>query len=412
MTLSSPDPLSPSSRVLFVDHTAKLGGAELSLLTVAEAFGPSCAVVLFEDGPFFDRLQQAGVTASVLAAPSALNTIRREGAVAAGLWALPGLLRLAWRLSRVAREYDVLVANSQKSMLVAALAGCLARRPVVWYLRDLLSDEHFGARQRGLAARTARLLVSHVIANSHASAQALLDSGGPPADRITVVHNGIDEHPFQEVSDDDVAAVRAELHLPATGVVGIFSRLSAWKGQHVLLDALRSLPNVTALLVGDALFPEDERYAARLRADIEAGELSDRVRMTGFRNDVPTLMHACDAILHTSTAPEPFGRVIVEGMMAERPVIATREGGPAEILTHGHTGLLVPAGDVGALCTAIETVLSEPEAAARMAQRGLALARASFSTQHMARAVRNVVEALSPSSPKRSPLAQEAFRPF
>lgn len=394
----------PAPRVLFVDHTAKLGGAELSLFSVAESLKASCRVVLFEDGPFLERLRSAGVDAQVLCAPAALDGVRRTGTIRDAIAAGPALLGMAWRLAGIARRFDVVVANSQKSMLVAGLAGILARRPVVWYLRDLLLPSHFGPLQRRVAAWAARYLMGHVIANSHATKTALVDLGGP-ADHITVVYNGIDPAPFEAVTEADVAAVRRDLDLPPSDVVGVFSRLAEWKGQHVLLEAIRDLPSVTALLVGGALFHKDERYADRLRADIDAWGLADRVRILGFREDVPALMRTCDVVVHTSTAPEPFGRVIVEGMMAGRPVIATEEGGPAEIVSDGTSGLLVTPGDAPALADALKRVLETPDTARHLADRGRALADTTFTTHEMTRQFRAIlallVSALAPAPTSR-----------
>jgi len=388
-----------SPRVLFVDHTAKLGGAELSLLAVATAFRDTSQVVLFEEGPFLDRLQKNGVDTTVLPASTTLDGIRRDGSLFDSVRALPGLWRLIWRLARLARDYDVILANSQKSMLVAALAGFLARRPVIWYLRDLMSPAHFGLVQRRVGAIVATAFASHVIANSYATRDALVTSGGP-ANRISVVHNGIDASPFLAVTPDDVAAVRRELNLPSAGVVGVFSRLAEWKGQHVLIEALRDLPDVTALLVGDALFTEDEHYAARLRSDIERWDLHDRVWMTGFRNDIPVLMQTCDVVLHTSTAPEPFGRVIVEGMLAGRPVIATNKGGPAEIIADGDTGILTPADDPQTLRLALRHMLDNQESATLLARKGHALARSRFSTANMVERVQFLIGKVLQNSPK------------
>jgi len=93
--------------------------------------------------------------------------------------------------------------------------------------------------------------------------------------------------------------------------VGVFSRLSYWKGQHVLLEAMRELPGVHALLAGEALFGETE-YIAQLKALVSLPELAGRIHWLGFRSDVPALMATCNIVVHTSTEPEPFGR-IVEG---------------------------------------------------------------------------------------------------
>jgi glycosyltransferase involved in cell wall biosynthesis len=122
-------------------------------------------------------------------------------------------------------------------------------------------------------------------------------------------------------------------------------------------------------------------------------------------------MHACDAIVHTSTAPEPFGRVIVEGMLARRPVVCTDAGGPAEIVADERTGRLVPPNDPATLRTAIQDVLTDPVGAAEMTERAYAAARSRFSMRQLTDNVRSVLEQTvnasthtinQPTSPVRS----------
>jgi glycosyltransferase involved in cell wall biosynthesis len=143
------------------------------------------------------------------------------------------------------------------------------------------------------------------------------------------------------------------------------------------------LPNVHALLVGDALFQDDVQYKKKLQALTHDLGVSDRVHFVGFRDDVPTLMKAVDAVLHTSTAPEPFGRVIVEGMLAQRPVIATRAGGAKEIINHQNTGLLVPPGEPSATASAIQYLIERPESAQAIAKQGYESAKSRFSVPKM-----------------------------
>ena len=81
-------------------------------------------------------------------------------------------------------------------------------------------------------------------------------------------------------------------------------------------------------------------------------------------------MSACDLIAHTSTAAEPFGRVIVEGMLCDRPVVAAAAGGAVEIVRHSQTGWLTPPGDARKLAEIITTVYEQPERAKAIAQRG------------------------------------------
>ena len=93
--------------------------------------------------------------------------------------------------------------------------------------------------------------------------------------------------------------------------MGVFSRLAAWKGQHVVVQALAHLPEVNCIIVGDALFGE-QAYAERLTTLINDLGLAGRIHFLGHRADVPKLMRAVDVMVHPSIAPEPFGRTLVE----------------------------------------------------------------------------------------------------
>jgi glycosyltransferase involved in cell wall biosynthesis len=275
-------------------------------------------------------------------------------------------------------------------MLVAGLAGMVARRPVVWSLHDMLTAEHFSALNRRVAVTGANGLVDRVLVNSRATQSAFQQSGGQ-VDQTTVVYNGIDAAPFEAVAPADLEALHEELDCSGAPLLGVFGRLAPWKGQHVVLEALPDLPDAHALLVGDTLFRGDEPYEETLRRTARRLNVADRVHFLGFRDDIPRLMTFVDLVLHTSVAPEPFGRVIVEGMLAGTPVIATRAGGPVEIVQEPETGVLVPPGDPQALATAVEDLLSAPERARSMGRAAQAYARRRFSLDQMRRNVERVI---------------------
>ncbi|WP_456428904.1 glycosyltransferase [Rhodocaloribacter sp.] len=369
-------------RILFLDHVGVLGGAELSLLDVARHFAGASRVALFEDGPFRRRLEEAGVGVDVLAAPDSVKKVSREGGKGGDLRSLPGVMALAWRVARRARGFDVVYANSQKSFVVGSVAARLARKPMIWHLRDLLTGDHFSASHRRLAVTLGNALATRVIANSEATAQAFVESGGR-AGKVRVVYNGFDPAPFEAVTPEEAAAARAEIGLGDAPTVGVFSRLSPWKGQHVLLDALTRAPGLHAVLVGGALFGDEERYAASLHEKVVASGLSDRVHFLGFRRDVPRLLRAVDVVAHTSVAPEPFGRVVVEGMLAGKPVVATRAGGVLEIIEDGVTGRLVPPGDAETLAGTLRALFADPAQTAAMAAAAREAARRRFSRETM-----------------------------
>jgi glycosyltransferase involved in cell wall biosynthesis len=260
---------------------------------------------------------------------------------------------IAGEIARIARRHDVVYANSQKAFTLAAVASVLSRRPLIWHLHDILDRAHFGAGQRRLQVALANRRAARVVVPSDEAAEAFAAAGGRRG-LIEVIPNGIDLVPV----DRPQSAARTEFGFPTGPLVGVFSRLAPWKGQHVLLQALAMVPDVGCIIAGDALFGEHD-YAARLRAMVSELGLDHRVHFLGHRNDVPRLMQAVDIVVHPSVDPEPFGRTLVEAMLAGVPVIATDTGAARGILAGGAAGTLVGANDPRALADAIARVLSQ-----------------------------------------------------
>jgi glycosyltransferase involved in cell wall biosynthesis len=378
------------ARILFVDQSGALGGGELSLLEIAKHWRETCRVVLLSDGPFRALLKKVAVPVTVLAVPPAFTGIARERGGLRELRAMTPILRLVRRLAQLAEGHDLIYANTQKAMIVAALAGRLARKPVIWHLRDILSSDHFGRAQRWAAVRSANLWISRVVANSMATADAFVTAGGDRA-RVSVVYNGFDPAAFGLTSDERQMRLRGDLGLGREPLVAAFGRLSPWKGQHVLIEALKLLPGVHALIVGAALYGEDA-YAEELQRQVRTMNLADRVHFLGFRNDIPDLMGLASVVVHTSVAPEPFGRVLVEGMLAKRPVVASRAGGAVEVIEDGASGMLVPPADPGALARAVAGLLSDSAQARRIAVNGYERACRLFSLQAMLARIEREIE--------------------
>jgi len=384
-------------RVLFVDHTAALGGAELYLSDVAEAYRGAAAALLFEDGPLRSRLEDRGIPVHVVNAPAALDNVRKESSIGRAVAAVPALVTVSMAIARHARSYDLIFANSQKAMICAGPAAAWTRTPLVWCLHDLLTEDHFSRLNRWVATRWANLFASGVLVNSEATRTAFIDAGGDER-RTALAYNGIDTALFDDAVTDP-ALLRRDLGIPADAVMlGVFSRLAPWKGQHVAIEALDHLPGAHLLLVGNAMFGEDA-YEQHLQSMAARRAVADRVHLLGFRNDIPRLMKAVDVVLHTSTSEEPFGRVIVEGMMAGTPVVATMGGGPDEIIDDRQTGLLVPAGDPEALSDAINDVLTERDG--DLVDRARVQAEARFSRAAMLRDVdRHLLDVLAQNGTK------------
>jgi len=357
--------LTKQLKILFLDQSGNVGGAELSLLDVVTPYREHCTVCLFEDGLFRHFLEERQIRVHVL--ERATFSVGKKFSLLQSLGSLRQVIPLIQQVMRLSREHDVIYANTAKSFVVGAIASALSRRPLIYHLRDILSTEHFSRANQWVMVTLANCFAKLVIANSKATQAAFVAAGGEEK-LTTVVYNGFQPKIYQS-SAVQTLPIREELGLTQQFVVGHFSRLSPWKGQHVLLEALRHCPeDVTALFVGDALFGEQE-YVQQLHQQVIELGLENRVRFIGFRSDIPQLMAACDLIAHTSTAPEPFGRVIVEAMLCSRPVVAAQAGGAMELVRHGKTGWLCLPNDPQSLADIIMDCRNRPQQAQTIAQQ-------------------------------------------
>lgn len=375
-------------KILFLDQSGNLGGAELCLLDIAKPLGNSCLVALFSDGPFKTLLDQQDIPAQVIATQSI--QVRKKSSLIQGINSLGKLIPLIFKVAQLSRDYDLIYANTQKALVVGAMAGLLGRRPLVYHLHDILSLEHFSPINLRLAVTLANRFAPLVIANSEATQSAFVTAGGNSA-RVSVVYNGFETTSYLNCHTTRTR-LREQLGLKSHFVVGHFSRLSPWKGQHVLIDALLHCPeDIVAVFVGDALFGEQD-YATQLHQRIDALGLRHRVQFLGFRSDIPALMAACDLVAHTSTAPEPFGRVIVEAMLCQCPVVAAAAGGAIELVEHGKTGWLCPPGDSQALAEIITTCRNQTEQAAAIAQQAHLIALQKFEIARINQQIQQLLE--------------------
>jgi glycosyltransferase involved in cell wall biosynthesis len=373
------------TRVLFVNHTSTISGAEMVLLdTVQSCERP--AAFLFEDGPLVPRLQSRGVRVIHSRFGSRLGKIKRDTRLASSLPLAGRMSAIVAELSMLARRHDVIYANSQKAFIIGSAAAAIARRPLIWHLHDIIAPQHFGAGQRRIQIKFANRFTRAVVAPSIAVKSAFVAEGGRE-DLVEIVPNGLDVMPEATLKQD----LRRELGLPSGPLAGVFSRLAPWKGQHVVLRALAQLPGVSCAFAGAPLFGEEE-YAESLHKLAANLKISDRVLFLGQRSDVPRLMRAVDAVIHPSVDPEPFGRTLVEAMLVRTPVIATDAGAASEILAGGKAGLLVPPGDENALAEAVRTALRRsPEIEARI-ESAESRARSIYSAAPMRAAIAQVID--------------------
>ncbi len=386
--------MKPSRGILFMTHAGDPGGAEFKMLAIAGTLRESAEVLLLQHGSLETLLREAGIRCSVLPMAEDTSGVRREDGWLSMLRAIPGSLGTIARLARKARAHELVVCFSQKSFVLASLAKPFTRRPILWFMNDILSTDHFNPKMIRMLVLLSRFSANGVALVSQESRNAWLRAGGRRTG-VSVVISGIDPAQIARQLGDSahVADFRQRFSPQGKPLVGMFGRICRWKGQDVFLRAMALVPEAVGVIAGAALF-EEEVFEGELRDLAKQLGISDRVIFAGHIDNAMTLMAACDVVAHCSTAPEPSGRVIVEAMFAGTPVIGSDAGGVPEFIDHGETGQLTPLNDPQALAAAIRRYLDNPDWSREVAAKARQRAEENFSSRATILGFQRAIEAL------------------
>jgi glycosyltransferase involved in cell wall biosynthesis len=354
---------------LFIQSTTEVGGAEtvlLNLFSASEELRRRSIVASlgFGTGDVPDRLRQMGT--EVVELPRA--RIRQPVGTVRNILALRSLAR--------ARGIRVVVGNGAHPQIIAGAVARLAGARAAFFVHMI---HHYPLwKNQPLDAIAVCSPSDLMLANSKASLAAMRRLRPGVEGRLVLLGT-----PIRPVPEAEAQAARAALGVsPAEVLIGVFGRLQRWKGQDIFVEAAARVAamrdGVRFLVVGGSVFGLEPEFLEGLQRRVAEAGLGDKITFTGFRTDVPALMAACDLVCHTSRVPEPFGMVIIEAMALGRPVIASRGGGPSEIIESGTSGILVEAEDPEALAREMLRLCDDPAERRRLGENAAQRVKDNF----------------------------------
>jgi glycosyltransferase involved in cell wall biosynthesis len=390
-------------RVAYLSHQSGVG-SEMALARLLSAldrerFEP--LVVLPEEGPLRAEVEALSIPVHVL--PLAWWIPATHWSAGQFLAQLEGLgERAAILESWLARERIGLVHTNTVVTLEGALAAARLGLPHVWHSRGFFGGGFPPAYldDTGFFFSGIDLLADVIVCVSRGVERQAVASCRL-ADR-TVVYDGFDLDRFLARPVEERGAVLARYGIAESArVVACVGGLQRRKGQLDLVEAARELPDLVFVLAGAEA---DTEYVAALRARIAELRLGERFRFIGFEPNIRNLLSISDVLVHPSHS-EGFGLAILEAMAMGLPVVATRCGGPEEIVEDGVSGLLVPPESPRELAAALRRVLMDPrDLGAKAAERARA-----FSLESAARRMEEIYAGLAlPSAEKRAMRARQA----
>jgi glycosyltransferase involved in cell wall biosynthesis len=345
--------------ILHTEASLGWGGQEIRILTEAAGTarrGHSVLLAAPAEARIFQEAARFGVNAVAL-------PIGKKG--------VRGVMALRTLLAK--QRFNVINTHSSTDTWLASLA-----------LRT--SSTHCAlVRTRHISApippnRASRWLYTHashhIVTTGAALREQVIRETGVSADRVTSVPTGIDlDRYFPGV---DRAAVRAALGITTPGcLVAIVATLRSWKGHRYLIEAIAALPDMQLVIVGDG--PQ----RAALVDQVAAAGLQARVRFAGNQDDVVPWLQAADLFCLPSYANEGVPQALMQAMACGLPVISTPVGAITEIVTHGQTGLIVPAQAVAPLREALAQLRDAPSLRQSYGDAGRARAMAAFGLARM-----------------------------
>jgi len=358
--------------VLHLITELNVGGAEKALARLLahldrDRFAPAVACLYAGDGPVADEIRTLDIPVIDLKMTAK--------------WRWDAL----WRLYHLLRQERPAILHTWMfhANIPGRVLGRMAGVPIVINSERTMGME---SRWRYRLNRVTVPLTDQVVCVSQQVVDFIVQEVGIPRHKTVVIPNGIDLQDFEHLPNKQRA--RAALGLsPDQMLVGTVARLDPVKRLDVLLQAMTSLPDVCAVIVGDG--PERESLGAMS----ERLEIASRVRFAGQQDDVRPWLAAMDVFVLSSDW-EGMSNAVLEAMAAGLPVVATAVGGTPEVVVNGVTGLLVPPRDPDTLAQAITRLLRNPDLRREMGQAGRERVEREFSVERMVQATEALYEEL------------------
>jgi glycosyltransferase involved in cell wall biosynthesis len=345
--------------VLILSTAEDIAGGEIFLLSLIEKIQRWTPVVATPNPELAHRCRTVGVQAVIV---RGLRSLRREHPLIA-LWRLcfwqsAALLKLLWLAVRL--RADVIMAASFSAAHFAFALSRFLNRPGLW------SHQHPVLKPRDANFRIASWLLAKggmsAVACSQAVARSLGSSGLHNAN-VTVITNNVDVSHFQRGLSPSCAQPAA--------IIGLVAMITPWKGQHLLIEAVRLLRNrglteesfICHIVGGIHENRQDDKlYRDALLQRLSELGLSQQVKFLGKQRNMKAVYENLDIVVSCSIEAEPFGIGIVEAMSMECIVVVPNEGGPAEIVCDGRDGFLFMPRSADDLANKLQYVVENLEA--------------------------------------------------
>jgi glycosyltransferase involved in cell wall biosynthesis len=372
-------PLMKKYIILYLNHVSYIGGAEIALLNLLmyldrDRYTP---VAFVPAGELAERIQQLNIPCVHIPVLDGLNR-----------YTLPHFISVFPQLvSYVFRENpDLLHANTNFMSQYSGVLSKLTKIPSVGHIRDI---EPLGRMGRWIIRQNTKLIAISDAVKRYLVGEHILEH------QIVRVHDGVDLRQYQSQKKIPPFLKGRRGDFKTAVIVGVIGQIGKRKGHLYFLEAaqmiVQTYPDVVFWIVGKEPAHSKERYTEQLYQYVQDNRLEQYVTFWGFRADIPEILAQLD-ILVLPSLQEPFGKIVIEAMAMEKPVVASNVGGVPEIVVDGKTGFLVPPGNSDTLRQALEQLIPDREKREKMGREGRKRVEQMFTLEKNVRATEQVYQ--------------------
>lgn len=368
-------------RILYVNHTGNMSGAEVILLDMLrgldrDRYEP--VVLCPSEGRLWAELRSLDVSCRPLPPVGARFSLRPDRLFHAFASMRKAIFALRKQINEL--KPDLVHANAIRSGIMATVATVGTGIHVIWHVHDILPKHPLSTAIRLFAWQSAR---THIVAVSHATARMFcgaLDFQG----RARTIHNGVELEKFPPKAAS-VSAFRERIGVPQNAfLVCAIGQICERKGLREMVEAFqqisKSSPHMHLVIVGTVVFKHEQRYFQGLCDTVHRSTCADRIHLTGELSDVSEVLQGSDLLVLNSRR-EPFGLVLVEAMSSGTAVLATRVDGIPEIIADQVNGWLIEKGDSVGLASKLLNLSLDPNRLSDVAQVARTITCPQFSLQ-------------------------------
>lgn len=371
--------------ILFIHQSAELYGSDKTILMFISQLDKSKyfpVVILPFEGPLKTELEKNNI--KVVIAP-VLKLYRK-------MFAPKNLIQLVQEYKDGIKALDQLHQEHHFSLVyshtLAALIGLFFARKRnikhLWHVQEIIAKPKIFNR---VFKKIMAIKSNHkIVYDSKATMDFWIKDNEALAKKSEFVWNGIDINTKINYPETVIKSVRHDYFLSNDNeiIIALVGRINSWKGQQLLLNAFHILSqkhnNIKLVFLGSAP-PNQEIFVTDLQKKIQEYQLSEKVIIIPFQKEIGKFWDAIDIAVVPSTEPEPFGLVVIEAMLAKKPVVASNHGGPTEIVINNETGFLFEPNNEHSLAASLEKLITNAELRTTLGINGDKRVRTHFSLE-------------------------------